>query len=117
MTERLPDFLSLSEDKQVEIFRKLLFPLILKHTDEVIAPKITDTLIDLKVLEVDDILKLLDNETILKERIDEAKELVLPKVMDYIIIVLNIYFSKYRKHIIPSLWPQIMPKEKFIAIY
>ena len=79
MKERLPDFLSLSEDKQREILGNLLFPLIQKHTDEVTAPKITGMLIDFSVFEVADILEFLDNESVLKERIDEAKELIHSK--------------------------------------
>ena len=111
----MPDFLSLSEDKQREILGNLLFPLIQKHTDELTAPKITGMLIDFSVFEVTDILEFLDNESVLKERIDEAKGLILPKVMDYIFIVLNIYFSKYRKQIILSHWSQNLPKQKFTA--
>ena len=76
MKERLPDFLSLSEDKQREILGNLLFPLIQKHTDEVTAPKIMGMLIDFSVFEVSDILEFLDNESVLKERIDEAKEII-----------------------------------------
>ena len=82
MKEGLPDFLGLSEDKQREILRNLLFPLIQKHTDEVTAPKIMGMLIDFTAFDVVDILEFLENENVLRERIGKAKELILPKVMD-----------------------------------
>ncbi len=72
----MPDFLALTEDKQREILGNLLFPLIRKHADEVTAPKITGMLIDFSVFEVQDILEFLDNESVLKERIEEAKEIL-----------------------------------------
>ena len=110
MKEGLPDFLGLSENKQREILGNLLLPLIQKHTDEVTAPKIMGMLINFSVFGISDIMEFLENENVLKERIEKAKEFILFKVMDYIYIVLNIFFSKYRKHSIPSPWSQILPK-------
>ena len=73
----MPDFLNLSKDKQREILGDLLFPLIQKHTDEVVTTsKITGMLIDFSVFQVADILEFLDNESVLKERINEVKELI-----------------------------------------
>ena len=89
----MPDFLGLPEYKQKEILGNLLFQSIQKHTDEVIAPKIMGLLIDFSVFGVGDILELLENENLLKERIEKAKELILPKVVDYIFIVLNIFLA------------------------
>ena len=67
-------------------------------------------LINFSVFGISDIMEFLENENVLKERIEKAKEFILFKVMDYIYIVLNIFFSKYRKHSIPSPWSQILPK-------
>lgn len=44
--------------------------------DNVDAPKITGMLIDFEVFEVSEILEFLENETLLSERITEAKELI-----------------------------------------
>jgi len=55
---------------------ELLFPQIRAHAGESLAPKITGMLIDLSVLEVSEILEFLETPELLKERIDEAKELI-----------------------------------------
>ena len=70
----MPEFLALSEDKQKEILRNLLLPLIQKHADKVTALKIMEMLIDYNVFEVDDIMEFLENENVLKEKIDRAKK-------------------------------------------
>jgi len=40
------------------------------------APKITGMLIDFEVFEVTDIIEFFENEEILKERVQEAEELI-----------------------------------------
>lgn len=77
LRSKLNEFLGQSQDKQRQILGELLFPKVRAKTDEVLAPKITGMLIDLSVLEVSEILEFLEDETLLAERITEAKELIL----------------------------------------
>ena len=54
-----------------------MFPLIGKYTtDQQLIPKICGMLIDLEVFEVQEILNLFENPAQLKERIEEALELI-----------------------------------------
>jgi len=55
---------------------ELLYPLVKNHTSEENAPKITGMLIDLTVLEVSEILDFLEDPDALKERVQEAEELI-----------------------------------------
>jgi polyadenylate-binding protein len=73
---KLNEFLGQSQDKQRQILGELLFPKVRARTTEVMAPKITGMLIDLSVLEVAEILEFLEDESLLNERIQEAKELI-----------------------------------------
>jgi Mg/Co/Ni transporter MgtE len=72
----MTEFLQLDQDKQRQILGELLFPQIKRFTNDVMAPKVTGMLIDLSVLEVSEILELLENEALLKERCDEAMTLI-----------------------------------------
>jgi len=76
LRKKLSEFLSLEVEKQRTILGELLFPLILKHANQQYAPKITGMLIDLDVLEVSEILEFFENDALLKERVQEALELV-----------------------------------------
>jgi polyadenylate-binding protein len=76
LRSKLNDFLGQTQDKQRQILGELLFPKVRSRTTEVLAPKITGMLIDLSVLEVTEILEFLEDETLLSERISEAKELI-----------------------------------------
>jgi len=53
-----------------------LFPLIKQQVGEGIAPKITGMLIDLDVLEISEIYEFMEDTDLVKERINEAKELI-----------------------------------------
>jgi len=77
LKSKMTEFLQLDEDKQRQILGELLFPLVRQHAGESLAPKITGMLIDLSVLEVSEILEFLESDELLKERIDEAKSLIL----------------------------------------
>ena len=69
-----------NEEFQRLIFGELLFPMIQEiipnqYKDHV--PKITGMLIDFSVFEVEDIFELFEDKMALKERIDEAIELIV----------------------------------------
>lgn len=70
------EFLALDDNRKRQILGELLFPRVLSITDEDLAPKITGMLIDLDVLAVEEILEFLDNPEILRERVEEASELI-----------------------------------------
>lgn len=64
-------------DKQRTILGEMLFPLIKElATQESLAPKITGMLIDFDVFEVSDIVDFLDSNDQLKERVQEAEDLI-----------------------------------------
>jgi polyadenylate-binding protein len=69
---RLAELQTLDHDKQRQILGEMLFPKIQAITPE-LAPKITGMLIDLEVPEV---IELLEDNNMLQERIQEAKELL-----------------------------------------
>jgi glutathionylspermidine synthase len=48
----------------------------LKFCSKDIAPKVTGMLIDLKQTTVENILKMLDNEALLKEKVEEAVNMI-----------------------------------------
>jgi len=56
---------------------QLIFPEVKKFTSVESAPKITGMLIDFSVFEVQEILEFLENKDELKERIDEAEQLIV----------------------------------------
>jgi len=72
----MSEFNALEKDKQRNILGELLFPLIKLQVGESVAPKITGMLIDLDVLEITEIFEFLEDPDLLKERIQEAKELI-----------------------------------------
>lgn len=76
LKNKLSEFLQLDQDKQRQILGELLYPLVRQHTNDVNAPKITGMLIDLSVLEVQEILDFLEDPASLKERVEEAEELI-----------------------------------------
>ena len=75
MKQKWSDFTSFDKEKQRNILGELLFPKIQNQAGE-LAPKITGMLIDLDVLEVGEIVELLEDEELLKERVQEAKDLI-----------------------------------------
>ena len=76
MKAKLNEFLALEEEKQRQILGELLFPRVKAIAGDALAPKITGMLIDLSVLEVQEILEFLEDPAILKERVEEAIELI-----------------------------------------
>ena len=76
LRENMQDFLKLDINKQRETLGNMLFPRIKKYADDDMAPKITGMLIDFSVFEVQDIVEFLENEESLKEKIEEARELI-----------------------------------------
>ena len=77
LRDNMQEFLKLDINKQRETLGNMLFPKIKKYADDVLAPKITGMLIDFSVFEVQDIVEFLENEESLKEKIQEAKELII----------------------------------------
>ena len=66
-------------DFQRTILGELLFPMIteiISAPDKEFVPKITGMLIDFSVFEVDDILELFEDKEALKERVQEAVDLI-----------------------------------------
>jgi polyadenylate-binding protein len=72
LKSRIEELLKLDHDKQRQILGEMLFPKIQQVTPD-LAPKITGMLIDLDVQEV---IELLEDQALLNERIEEAKELL-----------------------------------------
>jgi len=54
----------------------LLYPMIAEKEGNDLAPKITGMLVDLKVLEVNDVLEFFEDPVKLEDRISEAKEII-----------------------------------------
>ena len=55
----------------------MLFPRVEKFsTDQSRTPKITGMLVDFDVFEVNEILEFLENDSVLKERVAEAEDLI-----------------------------------------
>lgn len=54
----------------------MIYPLVLKHSDEELAPKITGMLIDIENFTVPEIVNIAGCETALLENIEEAKKLL-----------------------------------------
>ena len=72
------EFNDFSEEKQRNVLGELMFNCVSKQgiTDPAKISKITGMLIDLEILEFDEILDMLENETSLKERIKEALDVI-----------------------------------------
>lgn len=77
LKSKMNEFLQLDDDKKRQILGELLFPQVKRHAGDNLAPKITGMLIDLSVLEVSEILEFLEDPELLKERIEEARDLIL----------------------------------------
>lgn len=76
LRQNMNEFLKLDQNKQRETLGNMLFPRIKKYADDEMAPKITGMLIDFTVFEVQDVVEFLENEESLKEKIEEARELI-----------------------------------------
>ena len=77
LNEDLQGFLQQEPDKQRVILGELLFPLVSNLVDSTeLAPKVTGMLIDLDVFEVKEIVEFIESQEVLKERVDEAIELL-----------------------------------------
>ena len=76
LKDNLATFLNFDQNKQRTILGEMLFPLVSKHVNQELAPKVTGMLIDFTVFEVADILEFLTNDASLQERITEATELI-----------------------------------------
>jgi len=68
----LNDLLKLDENDQRKTLGDMLFPKVNLYADE-LAPKITGMLIDFKVLKVQDVVKLMEHEESLHEKIMEGR--------------------------------------------
>jgi hypothetical protein len=67
----------MDKEKQSSILGELLYPMVKELSkDKALAPKITGMLIDFEVFEVSDILEFLESQDDLKERVEEAEELI-----------------------------------------
>ena len=69
------EFENLNKQQQRNILGEMFFPVVHKISPKY-APKITGMLIDLDVSSIEDILNLLKNETILRERVSNAETLL-----------------------------------------
>lgn len=77
LRQNLNEFIKFDTEKQRAMLGEMLFPLVNNHCkNDAIAPKVTGMLIDFEVFEVTEILEFLENEDLLVERINEAKELI-----------------------------------------
>lgn len=73
--ENMHDFMKLDSDDQKEILANFLFPKIKFYAeDDVLSTKVLEMLTDLTVFEVQDIIEFLENEEILKAKINEVKQ-------------------------------------------
>ncbi len=70
-------FLELKSDEQKNLLGNIMYMRVKKfNTDETMVPKITGMLIDLEVLDYDEIVEIIENDESLKERIDEAIDVI-----------------------------------------
>jgi len=71
------EFLALSSDEQKNKLGNIMYSRVKSiQKDETLIPKITGMLIDTEVLEFEEILKIIEEDNILKERIEEAIEVI-----------------------------------------
>jgi len=76
LKDKLDEFLRLDTERQRNILGEMLFPKVLGIAGPVNAPKITGMLVDFDVLSVQEILELLEDTDVLRERVQEAQELI-----------------------------------------
>lgn len=76
LKDKLDEFLRLDQERQRNILGEMLFPKVLGLAGPVNAPKITGMLVDFDVLSVQEILELLEDNEVLRERVQEAEELI-----------------------------------------
>jgi len=77
LKDKLDDFMKLEPEKQKNILGELLYPKILGVAGPTYAPKITGMLVDFDVLAIQDILELLEDQSTLNERIQEAQKVIM----------------------------------------
>ena len=71
------DFLQKSLDEQKNFLGNIMYARVRSmQKDEGLIPKITGMLIDMEVLEFEEILEIIEDDKSLKERIDEAIEVI-----------------------------------------
>ena len=71
------DFQGKSTDEQKNMLGNIMYSRVRSmQKDENLIPKITGMLIDTEVLEFDEILEIIENDQALRERIDEAIEVI-----------------------------------------
>lgn len=71
------DFQAKSTDEQKNLLGNIMYSRVRSmQKDENLIPKITGMLIDTEVLEFDEILEIIENDQALRERIDEAIEVI-----------------------------------------
>lgn len=77
LKENLSNFMEMDKERQSNILGELLYPMVKEYSNEkALAPKITGMLIDFDVFEVSDILEFLESPDDLRERVNEAEELI-----------------------------------------
>jgi polyadenylate-binding protein len=78
IADKKEDFEALSEDEKKNILGNIMFTRVKDsyHGKEEDLPKITGMLIDLEVLDLDEILDIIRNDDTLKERLEEAVEVL-----------------------------------------
>ena len=70
-------FLELKSDEQKNFLGNIMYLRVKKfNKDENLVPKITGMLIDLDVLDYDEIIEIIEHDEALKERIDEAIDVI-----------------------------------------
>jgi len=68
------NFKSLKPEEKRNILGEFLYPKVLKEIGNSLAPKITGMLVDFEVMTEEEIVEAIDDESILRQRINEAKE-------------------------------------------
>jgi len=76
LKDEFSGFLELEKGKQRLILGEVVYPLVKRISGDQFAPKITGMLIDLETLKLNEILEFLKDDKLLKERVDEALELI-----------------------------------------
>ena len=72
----LEEILKLDRDIQLQRLFKLVFPRVKKYVGDALAGKITGMIVDFTLFEVEDIFEFLEDEENLRERIQDAIELI-----------------------------------------
>lgn len=68
------NFKSLKPEEKRNILGEFLYPKVLKEIGNNLAPKITGMLVDFEVMTEEEIVEAIDDDSILRQRINEAKE-------------------------------------------